>query len=319
MSGVRYGKVAVLMGGVSRERNISLRSGEAVLEALVAEGIEARPVDPARGFYEQMRGAGFDRAFIALHGRGGEDGSIQGALEYLGIPYTGSGVLGAALSMDKICSKQVWRGVGLATPDFLPLRPDSRGKEVEQKLGWPVMVKPAQEGSSLGMSKVERLEEFAAAAELALAHDQRAFAERWVEGREYTVSIINDTPLPVIRLETPRQFYDYAAKYEATDTGYHCPCGLPADAELRMQELALSAFRTLDCQGWGRVDLMLDRQECPWLVEVNSVPGLTDHSLVPMAARGHGWSFAQLVLRILDSSFVSRPVVGSPLQEQPRV
>lgn len=309
MNPADYGKTAVLMGGTSRERKISLQTGAAVLSALQGLGVNAQPVDPANGLFSQIARGNFDRAFIALHGRGGEDGSIQGALTYLGVPYTGSGVMAAALSMDKIRSKQLWRGIGLPTPDFMILDPESSRAAVERNLGLPLMVKPALEGSSIGMSKVEDWSQFEAAQKLAFAHDKQVFAERWVDGSEYTVAIVGDLVLPAIRLETPRQFYDYQAKYESTETRYFCPCGLAAEAEGALQDLAMSAFRSLGCEGWGRVDLMLDQDQRAWLVEVNTVPGLTDHSLVPMAAKNYGWSFSDLVVRILDGSRLGRPAL----------
>lgn len=295
-----FGKVAVLMGGWSAERDVSLKSGQAVLEGLRARDIDAWPVDVQSGeaLLELVEG-GFDRAFIALHGRGGEDGVVQGALETLGIPYTGSGVLASALAMDKLRSKQLLEGVGLPTPAFWVLDADTDPNAVVASLGLPLMVKPALEGSSLGMSRVEHVSELAGAREAAARYPGAVIAERWIDGPEYTVAILGDDALPVIRLETPHAFYDYQAKYEADTTRYHCPCGLPAEQEARLQRLAKAAFLALGCHGWGRVDLISDAQGHPWIIEINTVPGMTDHSLVPMAAKAAGINFPDLVCTIL--------------------
>lgn len=297
-----YGKVAVLLGGRSAERAISLQSGEAVLNALLQSGVDAHAFDPANTALTELLNQGFDRAFIALHGRGGEDGRIQGALESLGVPYTGSGVLASALGMDKCRSKRLWQSAGLPTPDFMPATAASDAAAIIDRLGLPLMVKPSREGSSLGASKVKTVAEFEPALQQALALDDEALAEVWITGAEYTVPILNGRVLPIIRLQTPREFYDYIAKYEADTTQYICPCGLDGTVEKQLGELALEAFAMLDASGWGRVDLMLDEQQSPWLIEVNTVPGMTSHSLVPMAAKQAGIEFNQLVLEILRGS-----------------
>ena len=297
-----FGKVAVLMGGRSAEREISLRSGQAVLDALQQRGVQALPLDAGDDdFVSQLRNGRFDRAFIALHGRGGEDGVVQGLLESLGIPYTGSGVLGSALSMDKLRTKQVWAGAGLPTPTFALLRREADLQAVPA-LGFPVMLKPAREGSSIGMTRVEQEQDLEQAWQEASRYDGEVMAESWVYGAEYTAGVVAGIALPLIRLETPRGFYDYEAKYHADTTRYHCPCGLPADVESGLQELAMRAFLAVGASGWGRVDFFVDSEQRPWLIEVNTVPGMTDHSLVPMAARVHGWDMPELVWRILETS-----------------
>jgi len=300
----RFGKVAVLMGGPSAEREISLKSGTMVLDALRRRGVDAHAFDPREQGMEQLMAQKFDRAFIALHGRFGEDGTVQGMLEYLGIPYTGSGVMASGLAMDKWRTKLLWRAAGIPTAPCELLTPQSDFSGVVARLGLPLMVKPAREGSSIGMSKVTTLEKLQPAFELAARHDDCVIAERFIDGIELTAGILDDEPLPLIKLETPRLFYDYEAKYFADDTRYICPCGLPATRERAIQEQALSAFRLLGCAGWGRVDLMLSNSGTPAFLEVNTVPGMTDHSLVPMAARARGLSFEDLVLRILGSAHV---------------
>ena len=297
-----FGKVAVLMGGWSAEREVSLRSGAEVLKALRAADVDAHGVDVGRDILDVLARERYDRAFIVLHGRGGEDGLIQGALEVLGLPYTGSGVAGSALGMNKLLTKRLWRGAGLPTPDFRVLEQDTDPRAVVDALGLPLIVKPALEGSSIGMTKVSQLEELGQAQETAAGCGGPVFAEHWVRGAEYTVAILDGQALPPIRLETPRSFYDYEAKYQADDTLYHCPCGLPADEEASLQRLALDAFNAVSGEGWGRVDLMRDGQGGAWLIEVNTVPGMTDHSLVPMAARAAGLDFQALVVRILATT-----------------
>ena len=300
----RFGKVAVLMGGRSAEREISLKSGSMVLDALKKSGVDAHAFDPRDHGLEALKAQRFDRAFIALHGRFGEDGTVQGALEYLGIPYTGSGVMASALAMDKWRTKLLWRAAGLPTPNYelMSARTDPAG--LAARLGLPLMVKPAREGSSIGMGKVTTIEKIAPAYELAARYDDGVIAERFVEGMELTAAILGDEALPLIRLETPREFYDYEAKYFANDTRYICPSGLPAEQERSVQRMALEAFRILGCSGWGRVDAMLDRDGKLQLLEVNTIPGMTDHSLVPMAARAQGISFEDLCVRILESAHV---------------
>ena len=299
-----FGKVAVLFGGRSAEREISLKSGNMVLDALKRGGVDAHAFDPRDQGLDQLIAQRFERVFIALHGRFGEDGTVQGALEYLGLPYTGSGVMASAIAMDKWRTKLLWQAAGIPTPQYERLTAASDFADVVQRLGLPLMVKPAREGSSIGMSKVETLEKLQPAYALAAQYDDYIIAERFVKGVEVTAAILNDQPLPLIKLETPRVFYDYEAKYFANDTRYICPSGLPADVESRVQQAALEGFRLLGCAGWGRVDVMLDASMSPYLLEVNTVPGMTDHSLVPMAARAVGISFDELVLRILESAHV---------------
>jgi len=293
-----FGRVAVLLGGDSAEREISLRSGAAVLAALQRRGVEAQGIDAGRDVLQRLQEGAYDRAFIMLHGRGGEDGVIQGALERLGLPYTGSGVLGSALGMDKYRTKLIWRALGLPTPESVLLSHENDLQQADA-LGYPLIVKPSHEGSSIGMAKVSGASELAAAWQEASRYDAQVLAERWIVGGEYTASILGERALPLIRLETPRTFYDYEAKYQATTTLYHCPCGLAAAQEQALQTLSLRAFAAVGASGWGRVDLMLDQAGQPWLIEVNTAPGMTDHSLVPIAARQAGIDFDELVLRIL--------------------
>jgi D-alanine-D-alanine ligase len=295
-----FGKVAVLMGGHSAERPVSLKSGTMVLSALKKKGVDAHAFDPKERGLDALIRERFDRAFVILHGRYGEDGTIQGALELLGIPYTGSGVLASALAMDKWRTKLVWQASGIPTPRSELLTRDSDMQAVATRLGMPLMVKPANEGSSIGMTKVKSARELAEAHALASNYDRVVIAEAFVDGVELTAGILGDKPLPLIKLETPREFYDYEAKYQANDTRYLIPCGLPPDAERIVQDEALFAFQALGCRGWGRVDVMLDRSGKPYFLEVNTSPGMTDHSLVPMAARHAGLSFEDLCLRILE-------------------
>jgi D-alanine-D-alanine ligase len=297
-----FGKVALLLGGQSAEREVSLKSGSAVLAALQRRGVDVHALDPAEaGTLERIRVGGFDRVFIILHGRGGEDGQIQGALESIGLPYTGSGVLGSALGMDKYRCKALWRGCGLPTADFALMR-SKADLEQAQSLGFPLMIKPVHEGSSIGMARADDPEELGAAWRAAAQFDALVLAERWIAGPEYTCAILDGEALPMIRLETPHAFYDYDAKYFADTTEYLCPCGLPAADEARFQAMCVEAFEVVGARGWGRVDFMLDGGGRPFLLEVNTVPGMTDHSLVPMAAKVHGLDFDGLVWRILETS-----------------
>jgi D-alanine-D-alanine ligase len=304
MSAPQFGKVAVLLGGRSAEREVSLKSGGMVLKALRNRGIDAHAFDPAERRLEDLLKERFERAFIALHGRFGEDGTIQGILEWLGIPYTGSGVLASALAMDKLRTKRIWAAEKLPTPAYQALGDDTNFRMAARKLGLPLMVKPASEGSSIGMSKVRAATKLEEAYRLAARYDRVVIAEQFIEGMELTGAILGEQALPLIKLETPRDFYDYEAKYLADDTRYIVPCGLPAAKERELQALCLAAFRALGCSGWGRVDLMLNRRGRPYLLEVNTSPGMTDHSLVPMAARAVGLSYEDLCVRILETAHV---------------
>jgi len=295
-----FGKVAVLMGGWSAEREISLKSGKAVLSALQNRGVDALGIDVQREtVIAELSKAKFDRVFIVLHGPGGEDGVIQGFLEVLNLPYTGSGVMASALAMDKLRTKQLLEAASLPTPRYLTLDQDTDLEYVCADLGMPIMVKPALEGSSIGMSKVTEEAQLKQAYELAAQFGGEVIAEQWISGKEYTAAILGDKALPLIRLETPHTFYDYDAKYFANDTQYHCPCGLTHEQEAQLQRLALSAFKVLGAEGWGRVDILTDQNDRPYIIELNTVPGMTDHSLVPMAARATGIEFDELVYRIL--------------------
>lgn len=300
----RFGKVAVLLGGRSAERDVSLRSGAMVLKALQGSGVDAHGFDTGERTLMELVAERFERVFIALHGRYGEDGTVQGALELMGLPYTGSGVLASALAMDKWRTKLVWQSLGVSSPKHVLLTADTDWAAVTATLGLPIMVKPACEGSSIGISKVMTLEQLQPAYETASRHDATVLAEQFIDGEEYTAGILNGEALPLIRLETPRLFYDYQAKYHADDTRYIVPCGLSAQRERTLQELALTAFRAVGAEGWGRVDLMMDRAGHAYCLEVNTVPGMTDHSLVPMAARARGIEFDQLVLQILGAARV---------------
>jgi len=298
------GKIAVLYGGDSAEREVSLRSGAAVCKGLKNAGYDAFLFDTQTNDLDGLKQEKIDCAFIALHGRGGEDGCIQGALEYMGIPYTGSGVLGSALSMDKIRSKQIWQSLGLPTAKFSVVEkqefePESAA-QILADLGGKVMVKPANEGSSIGMAKAENTEQLANALTEAFGFDEQVLVEAWIDGPEYTVSILGDEALPAIHMETPREFYDYEAKYQSTTTQYHCPCGLPEGDEKELQTLALSAFKATGAKGWGRVDVMRTANGQWQLLEVNTVPGMTETSLVPKSAKVYGLNFDQLVARILQ-------------------
>jgi D-alanine-D-alanine ligase len=300
----RFGKVAVMLGGTSAERSVSLNSGNAVLAALRRQGVDAHAFDPATRSLGDLMADEFDRVFIALHGRHGEDGCMQGALELLHLPYTGSGVMASAIGMDKWRTKLLWRAAGLPTADWDILTAASDFAAVEKKLGLPIFVKPAREGSSIGMSKVIEHGTLKAAYEIAVEHDKLVLAEKFIDGAEFTVGILGDAALPLIRLEPAREkdFYDFEAKYLRNDTQYHCPAGLPDAQETALRQLALDAFRLVDGRGWGRVDLMLDSLGNPYLLEVNTSPGMTDHSLVPMAARVAGLDFDSLCLKILEQT-----------------
>lgn len=297
-----FGKVAVLMGGMSAERDVSLKSGEAVLAGLRQRDIDAHAVDPQEQSLHSIEKADYARAFIILHGRGGEDGVMQGALESIDLPYTGSGVLGSALAMDKLRCKQLWHGMGLPTPQWRVLDSEADCQQAIEEMGLPLMLKPAHEGSSIGMSKVATAEELLPAWQLAAKYDDCVIAEQWITGSEYTAAILADQVLPLIKLETPNSFYDFDAKYVDDTTNYICPCGLDENAESHMAAIAMRAFLAVGASGWGRVDFMCDESGQPYLIEVNTVPGMTDHSLVPMAARAAGIEFDELVWRILETS-----------------
>ncbi|MHB8254679.1 MAG: D-alanine--D-alanine ligase [Acidiferrobacter sp.] len=292
-----YGKVAVLYGGLSSEREVSLKSGAAVLNALLAHKISAHGIDVGTDLVKRLIAVRYDRAFIVLHGRLGEDGCVQGLLETLGIPYTGSRVTASAVAMDKILSKAVWKAASVPVPDYRILESEER-VDAALTLGFPLIVKPISEGSSIGVSKVRSREELLIAYQKAQAFG-RVMAERCIVGPEYTCAILGNQALPVIRLETPHDFYDYEAKYHLDSTRYHCPSGLSAKAEQELQRVAQSAFAALGAQGWGRVDIMADSHGHLYVLELNTVPGMTDHSLVPMAARAAGISFEDLVVNIL--------------------
>lgn len=304
-SSAHFGKVAVLFGGTSAEREISLISGNAVLAALKNQGVDAVGIDVGAGIIPQLETMAPDRVFIALHGPGGEDGTLQGALEFLGLPYTGSGVLASALAMDKFRTKLLWKGMGIATAPFAVLSADSDWQQMLASLGGCAMVKPSREGSSIGMAKASTPAELEAAWREADRHGGGVLAEAWLSGDEYTIAILNGRALPVIKLETDQGFYDYEAKYLRDDTRYLCPCGLSPEREQALQALCVDAFNGLGCRGWGRVDAMVDSQGNFQLLEVNTVPGMTTHSLVPMAAKAVGMNFEDLVITILATTMTN--------------
>jgi D-alanine-D-alanine ligase len=299
-----FGRVAVMLGGGSSERAVSLKSGAAVLAALERRGVDALAFDPAQRALAELRTLAVDRVWIALHGPGGEDGTMQGALELLEVPYTGSGVLGSAIGMDKLRTKRLAQSVGIATPDYLVLREAADLDSALERLGLPLFIKPAFQGSSVGVARVERAEQLEGAWREALRFDEVVLAETAIVGSEYTVALLGGEALPSIRIETARGFYDYEAKYLRDDTRYHCPSGLSAPAEQHVARLALAAFDACGAEGWGRADFMFDRAGRALLLEINTVPGMTDHSLVPMAARARGIDFDELVWRVLETSLV---------------
>ncbi|MDR2240235.1 MAG: D-alanine--D-alanine ligase [Zoogloeaceae bacterium] len=296
----KTGKVAVLMGGASAEREISLMSGHAVLAALRRRGVDAHAFDPAERALWSLKEEGFTRAFIVLHGRGGEDGTVQGALETLGIPYTGSGVMASALCMDKWRTKMIWHANRLPTPAWRILKADTDWEAVAAELGLPIFVKPVREGSSVGIVKVTRADDLRAAYETAARHDPLVIAEQFIEGEELTAAFLGQQALPLVRVVAPGGNYDWQNKYFSDETQYFCPSGLPESAEATIQDLTMEAARLLDCRGWGRADLILDAAGKPWLLEMNTAPGMTGHSLVPMAARAVGIDFDELCVRILE-------------------
>lgn len=299
---VNLGKVAVLYGGNSAEREVSLNSGNAVYKALIQSGVDAIKIDTKDDFIGQLSTHDFDLAFIALHGVGGEDGTIQGMLEFYGLPYTGSGVKASAICMDKWRTKLIWMGLALPTPKFIKADSLDMLKAFSNEVGFPIMVKPALEGSSIGISKVKQASELEAAFDSATSTGSPVLAEQFITGKEFTVAVLGGKALPAIQLKPANEFYDYDAKYLQDDTEYLVPCGLSEDKESELQALAVQAYDALDCSGWGRVDFMQDEDGQFWLIEVNTVPGMTDHSLVPMAANAAGINFSQLVLSILEAA-----------------
>ncbi len=299
-----FGKVAVLLGGRSAERAISIRSGRAVLDALLRRGVDAHPFDPSEQHMEQLLQQGFNRAHIALHGRYGEDGTVQGALELMGIPYTGSGVMASALAMDKWRTKLLWEAAGITTPHHILINEQSDFAKVAQEVGLPLIVKPGREGSTIGLSKVEDVNDLPVARGLAAQHDVMVLAEQFIEGTELTAAILGDVALPLVRIEVESGLYDYEAKYLSDRTRYFCPSGVTNAQEQSIQAQALRAHRVLGCEGWSRVDVILDKSGRPYFLEINTSPGMTDHSLVPMAAKAAGISFDDLVLRILELAHV---------------
>ena len=313
------GKVAVLLGGRSAEREISLKSGAAVLAALQKNGIDAHPFDPSVRNLQALRDENYDRVFIALHGRYGEDGTVQGALELMNLPYTGSGVLASALAMDKWRTKLVWQAAGLPIPDYQLLTDTCDFNAVVEKLGLPLFVKPANEGSSVGITKVKNSSALRAAYLEAAQYDPLVLAEKFIGGGEYTVAILGQHALPVIKIEPATEFYDYEAKYLRNDTRYVCPSGLSLESETEMQQLALQGFALIGGRGWGRVDFLVDNMGKLYLLEANTVPGMTDHSLVPMAARQAGMSFEQLVLHILGLTIPGSTIPAATTTDAPIV
>jgi D-alanine-D-alanine ligase len=309
----KFGKVAVLLGGKSAEREVSLKSGNAVLTALLRQGVDAHAFDTAHLELSALKG--FDRVFNALHGRYGEDGTMQGALELMGIPYTGSGVMASSVGMDKWRTKLLWQALHIATPDFEMVNAQSDFAAIEKKLSLPLFVKPANEGSSIGITKVKNKGALEAAYLLAAKADPLVIAEQFIGGGEYTVGILEDAKtglkaLPIVKIVPKNEFYDYEAKYLRNDTEYLCPCGLSAEKEAKIQEEALQAFRAIGCTGWGRVDFLMDEAGVHYFLEVNTSPGMTDHSLVPMAAKAAGISFDALVIKILEMTLEGAANVG---------
>ena len=305
-----FGRVAVLFGGTSTEREISLLSGNACLQALLKRGVDAHPFDPRDKPLNELVTRNFERVFIALHGPGGEDGTLQGALEFLGMPYTGSGVMGSAIGMDKLRTKRLAQAVGIPTTDYMVLRSPADLETCLERLGLPLIVKPATQGSSVGMTKVEKAEQLLGAFQAAALLEPNVFAEPWITGGEYTVAVLQGRALPSIRIETPATFYDYQAKYFRNDTKYFCPSGLSNEAEKHLANLALATFAAVGAEGWGRADFMMDKTGRPYLLEINTVPGMTDHSLVPMAARALDVNFEQLVWQVLETSFGRARIVA---------
>lgn len=303
-SAAEFGRVAVVFGGDSAEREVSLDSGREVLAGLLEAGVDAHGIDKGADLMARLHEEGFARVFNILHGRGGEDGTLQGALEVAGVPYTGSGVLGSALTMDKQRCKLVWQASGVPTLDFRVVRDERELMAAGEAIGFPLAVKPVREGSSVGVGRAADDEDLHSAWFEASRYDAEVLVEPWIDGVEYTAAILDGEALPLVRLEPARDFYDYEAKY-ADDSGtcYHCPCGLPAEREARLRALALQAFDSVGAGGWARIDFICDAAGDPWFLDVNTAPGMTTHSLVPMAARAAGIEFPELVTRILETSF----------------
>lgn len=299
---MQFGKVAVLMGGKAAEREISLLSGHAITDALVRQGIDAVACDVSSvGELVEISNS-YDRAFIALHGRWGEDGIVQAILDDLGLPYTGSGMAASAIAMDKLRTKWLWQGAGLPTPKFLWVSNSQPFNTEQFSIPFPVIVKPSHEGSSIGMRKVNKIDDLADAVAYAQQYDSEVLIEQWITGSEYTAAVLNGEALPLIELKTTHEFYDFDAKYRSNDTQYICPCDIPEELDTQIRALTLRAFEVVGAKTWGRVDIMVDEQSQPWLIELNTVPGMTDHSLVPMSAKVSGRSFEQLVVDILKST-----------------
>jgi D-alanine-D-alanine ligase len=305
-----FGRVAVLFGGTSSERDISLKSGNACLAALQKRGVDAHGFDPKDKPLTDLLVRKFDRVFIALHGPGGEDGTLQGALEFLGLPYTGSGVMGSAIGMDKLRTKRLAQAVGIPTTEYMVLRGPQDLDNCIERLGLPLIVKPATQGSSVGMTKVEKAADLLGAYQAAALLEPNVFAEAWITGGEYTVAMLQGRALPSIRIETPATFYDYQAKYFRNDTRYFCPSGLSTEAEKHLASLSAATFAAVGAEGWGRADFMMDKTGRPFLLEINTVPGMTDHSLVPMAARALEINFEQLVWQVLETSFARERITA---------
>jgi D-alanine-D-alanine ligase len=310
---MKFGKVAVLLGGVSAEREISLMSGQGVLQALLSQGVDAHAFDPAERDLGELKAAGFARCFIALHGRFGEDGTVQGALELLRIPYTGSGVMASSMAMDKVMTKRIWRAEHLPTPAWQPVASAMATRSALAELGQPLIVKPAREGSTIGLTKVSSADQCESAYALAAEHDAEVLCEQFIAGDEVTIAILGSgaqaQALPVIRIVAPDGNYDYQNKYFTHSTQYLVPCGLPAGEEQTIQQLVLKAYRVLGCRGWARADVMIDaHSRQPYLLEINTAPGMTSHSLVPMAAKAAGLSYADLCVEILRHASLDYPL-----------
>ena len=303
-----FGRVAVIYGGFSSEREVSLDTGAAVLAALQSRGIDASGWDPAEKNLTELAPAGFDRVWIALHGAGGEDGALQGTLQWLNTPYTGSGILASAVAMDKVLSKYLFKAAGISTPEYVVIKSAGDAKLAADEFSYPLVIKPAAQGSSVGLSKVFEADELQAAVDLALSFGDPALAERCIVGTESTVAVLQGQALPSIRIETPRVFYDYRAKYESDNTRYYCPGTDEPELEQRYHDLAIGAFKILGCSGWGRVDFMTGNDGEPQVLEVNTIPGMTSHSLVPMAAKATGMDFAELCWRVLETSMAPQSV-----------